>query len=57
MTCLPTNPALNGLLISELVNEVDELLAKSGINVSIEGDTEENIDMANITIDEVREFE
>ncbi|KAJ8037464.1 Lethal(2) giant larvae protein-like 2 [Holothuria leucospilota] len=43
--------------VEELVNEVDELLAKSGINVSIEGDTEENIDMANITIDEVREFE
>ncbi|XP_071814997.1 LLGL scribble cell polarity complex component 2-like isoform X3 [Apostichopus japonicus] len=43
--------------VEELVNEVDELLAKSGINVSMDDDTEENIDIANITVDEVREFE
>eukprot|EP00057_Strongylocentrotus_purpuratus_P023932 XP_011678406.1 PREDICTED: lethal(2) giant larvae protein homolog 2 [Strongylocentrotus purpuratus] len=38
----------------ELVNEVDELLAKTGINISIEGETDDNPD---ITIDEVKEYD
>ncbi|XP_071485894.1 LLGL scribble cell polarity complex component 2-like, partial [Diadema antillarum] len=38
----------------ELVNEVDELLAKTGINVSLEGETDDNPD---ITIDEVKEYD
>ncbi|XP_071953547.1 lethal(2) giant larvae protein homolog 1-like isoform X2 [Antedon mediterranea] len=37
----------------ELVEEVNQLLAKSGIDVSIEGDTEENPD---ITVDEVKDY-
>ncbi|XP_030840041.1 lethal(2) giant larvae protein homolog 2 isoform X8 [Strongylocentrotus purpuratus] len=38
----------------QLVNEVDELLAKTGINISIEGETDDNPD---ITIDEVKEYD
>ncbi|XP_033127538.1 LLGL scribble cell polarity complex component 2-like isoform X3 [Anneissia japonica] len=37
----------------ELVAEVNQLLAKSGIDVSMEGDTEENPD---ITVDEVKDY-